>query len=296
MVWKNESQRHSMAKKGIRTGKLKYTTANGKRHEFADDLDFWNREQIKEFEEQFGEIKSVDERGNGEYYIETDSGEYRVFTDYETARQIAIDELVDMWESDSGSFPVDWVVESNIYITDTDKRILANEIADNDVSDLDDDEIFEKAEYYGHSELKEEKENNEEKIGDLEDEIDSVEEKQEKTQSDKRYLFYDDKIDKLKEEIEKLEKKNENLVDQARDNVIHEIYEETKEALDDPIQYFVKEQGLYTKEDLLEQNFIGIDYEGMAKDVLDSDGVGHILASYDGDEDEIGNSYIYRVN
>ena len=54
--------------------------------------------------------------------------------------------------------------------------------------------------------------------------------------------------------------------------------------------------GYYSKEDLLKQNFIGIDYEGMAKDVLEADGVGHILASYDGDEYEIGNAYIYRVN
>lgn len=53
--------------------------------------------------------------------------------------------------------------------------------------------------------------------------------------------------------------------------------------LKDPFQYFVEDEGLYTEEDLMKQNFMYLDVRAAAKDAVDVDGWAHFLSTYDGD-------------
>jgi hypothetical protein len=73
-----------------------------------------------------------------------------------------------------------------------------------------------------------------------------------------------------------------------------------EDGLDNPIQYFVHDQGMYSEEDLLKQSFISIEINEAAEDAINTDGRGHFLGTYSGDEDEVevnGTTYfIYRTN
>jgi hypothetical protein len=56
-----------------------------------------------------------------------------------------------------------------------------------------------------------------------------------------------------------------------------------EQILNDPVGYFVDEQGMYSLEDLAKQNFISIDYDAAAKSAVDMDG----MENYLGEEIEI---------
>ena len=94
------------------------------------------------------------------------------------------------------------------------------------------------------------------------------------------------------------EAESQGLTDSQRDKLSDEI----EEKLNKPVDYFVNEQGTFTIEKLLDQNFIRKDIDKMAEFVVATDGVGHTLASYDGNEkiikDKKGNErvYMYRSN
>jgi len=302
MSWKGESRRHSLARRGVRTViddrmrlPVNRYVARGKPHEFAGELPFWTEEEIREFENEFGEIQSVEVRGEGEYYIVTDEGEYRVFEDHDTAWETAEEELIDMWQSDPGTFPVDWVVEDNIFISDTDRRAIASDESSNlayDLENLEDEEILERAGIDCDDLIDE--------IDDIEVEIEKYEDRladvwsEEGNGSLENYLST--KQDELILKKNELENQMKELVEEAKESLISEEYDRWYEGSADPVDFFVDELGIYTKEELLKAPFIQIDYEGMAETVLNSDGVGHIMASYDGGENEIGGAYIYRVN
>ena len=81
----------------------------------------------------------------------------------------------------------------------------------------------------------------------------------------------------------------DNLVEDLEDNEEKEKarekeYEEIKEALKDPVQYFVDDHGMYSREDLMKQSFIRIDIEKASEDAIRSDGVAHFLDVYDSSE------------
>jgi len=90
----------------------------------------------------------------------------------------------------------------------------------------------------------------------------------------------------------------EGLSEDERDRLSDEI----EEKLESPIDYFVNERGTFTVESLLQQNFIRKDVDKMAEFVVETDGVAHTLASYDGNEkvvkDRKGKErlYMYRAN
>jgi len=67
--------------------------------------------------------------------------------------------------------------------------------------------------------------------------------------------------------------------------------------LDDPVQYFVRDHGIYTVEDLLKTPFVNIDYDKAVEDAINRDGVEHFLSSYDGKSHETDNGqYLVKHN
>jgi len=108
--------------------------------------------------------------------------------------------------------------------------------------------------------------------------------------------------DKLIDQFSEGEDPDEDLVDELREDVSGAISDDIEERLDNPIQYFVDDEGIYNNEQLLEQSFIRTDIEKMSEFVVDTDGVGHTLAGYDGneivvnDKDNKERLYMYRAN
>ncbi len=92
----------------------------------------------------------------------------------------------------------------------------------------------------------------------------------------------------------------DNLIEAAKDRISSDIADRIEEELEDPIRYFVHDQGMYSIEDLLKAPFIYIDIDAAAQDAVDTDGRGHFLSGYDGEENDIdinGTTYfIYRTN
>ena len=85
--------------------------------------------------------------------------------------------------------------------------------------------------------------------------------------------------------------------DEAREALQEKYYDEMYKALEDPINYFVDEQGIYSIEDLMKQSFIRIDVERAAQDAIDTDGVAHFLDHYDGEGVELPSGAIaYGTN
>ena len=91
--------------------------------------------------------------------------------------------------------------------------------------------------------------------------------------------------------------RQEEILHKARAKVQEDIYDEIYEGLADPVHYFVAEQGIFTEEELMKQNFITIDREAAAKDAVAMDGWEHFLAGWDGNYQTLPSGAVYwRVN
>jgi len=99
-----------------------------------------------------------------------------------------------------------------------------------------------------------------------------------------------EEADRRVEDMEDEEVMQEAGIDdpeEAREALQEKYYDEMYKALEDPINYFVDEQGIYTIEDLMKQSFIRIDVDRAAQDAIDTDGVAHFLDGYDNEEVEL---------
>jgi len=147
---------------------------------------------------------------------------------------------------------------------------------------MDDDEIMEHADSDTQSDFEE----RQDKIEDIESEMNKID-----LDAD------DEKLEELQKEVDDLEIEQENTkekaVEEARDNIATDI----EEALEDPIQYFVEEQGIYDVEDLLKQPFISINIDEATDDAVATDGWQHFVASYDGDSIDLpSGTVLARIN
>jgi len=211
-----------------------------------------------------GKIESFREDQSGVWFIEMEQGaEYLVFENEERAESYAKVLVRDQLEDEPDMFTSTWL-EQFMSMTDTDRRIIAGEESDNIVDDLNDDEVIEEAD-------------KQDEFDEIQEEIDTI---TENSESDAQ----------IKENLEELETKQEELVNEAREDLRSDKYDEMYESLADPINYFVDEQGIYTREELMKQSFIHIDIEEATEDAVRTDGWQHFVATYDGDSDEVPNT------
>ena len=87
--------------------------------------------------------------------------------------------------------------------------------------------------------------------------------------------------------------KNEEEYNNAIDEAVNIRLEEYATSLENPIEYFVNETGMFTIEDFMKQNWISIDIGEAAKDAIKTDGWAHFLSKYDGKYETTQNGIVY---
>ena len=208
-------------------------------------------------------------------------------------------------------------VGNNIYITDTDRRIISQEEADNRYDYIDDeDELIKDADLTDEldeletkqsekEDIESEIETAEEEEVELNNELDALNEELDAAETKKEITALKNKIDKKNSEISEKEDEileiesrgNEydgwdfdtaktELADKAREQLKDSYSDEVYNGLEDPIQHFVNEHGIYSEEDLVKQSFIRVDYEQLAKEL----GYDYTEIIHD------GSSYIFNNN
>ncbi len=84
---------------------------------------------------------------DSEFIAEGGNTEYRVFKTYSDAEYAATQYVKDMLDDEPENFSQDWL-SNHLYVSDTDKRIIAGEEADHVVGDMTDEDIIERASEY----------------------------------------------------------------------------------------------------------------------------------------------------
>jgi hypothetical protein len=261
--WKNESARHSLSAKGVKTGHKSHSlfeegikkplnedSEDLKRLEgFADETGF-SVEFLKKFESENGEILKTSETGFGYgFNIETDQGEFMVFENDDEAEKEAVARVLEDLENEPELFVKSWLEgEADMDAVNEELETIFDESNQNYVDDIESEGRSEH-----HNRLREE--------------------------LLKRGLISEEEADDEKFDL-----------DDAKEKMVDEMTEENmKEGIDD----FRSNYGEEEASKILMRH---IDYDEAAKNAVGVDGVAHFLASYDGQEDEIDGHYIYRTN
>ena len=216
----------------------------------------------------YGKIENIREEEAGVWMIETEQdAEFFIFENEDRAEIFAEDRVREDLENEPELFLQSWL-EQFMSMTDTDRRLIAQEESDNFV-----DEVLDDEEHIENSDYKDE-------YDEIQEEIEVYENRFEEGLSNKNEQKLQDKIDALEE------KKGE-LIEKAKEEAREEKYDEIYDALEDPVNYFVDAQGIYTKEDLFKQSFISIDVDEATEDAVRTDGWQHFVATYDGDSIDV---------
>lgn len=224
------------------------------------DLDVNQRAKVEKFVDS--KITKIFEEGfDSKIYEFEDGQEWLIFESFEDAEREARLRVKDDIESEPEIFNQDFL-QQYVMISETDKNLIAREDADSQTEDRDLDELKDEAERFD--------------------------------------IEFEDPEDKLDEDDpdydEKLEEANSVLESKLREEVSDKIAEDILPQLDDPIQFFVEDQGMYSREDLLKASFIQIDEDKASEAAVDEDGVAHFLSTYDGEEVELDGLFMYRRN
>lgn len=192
--------------------------------------------------------------------FEADGTEYNIIENEDEADRIAIEQTKESIENEPELFNKDALGE-HITIDETTRRQIALDDVDSRRSDFEYD--IQKGKY--------------------KDVFDSVDKYKDEYEALQERLDNDEDVEG---EIEALAKK---AIDEWGDEKVDEI----EEALKDPVQYFVHDQGIYTEEELMKQNFISIDADAASKEFVQIDGWAHFLSHYDGNYDTTSSGFVF---
>jgi hypothetical protein len=228
------------------------------KEEIEADTEEWVRTARIELEEELGceiIVTETDDVSSGRCRMKKMAGDssngetnWFVCKDQDTADEYGQEYVQEQIEEGPENFNESFI-QQHISIAEYDRRQIAEEEASNYVDEvLSQEDVIDEA--------------------GMQDEWDDVSNDEDMSDEDK-----DSKHDEILESAkEAVREKKEN-----------EIYEE----LEDPIQYFVTDHGMYSLADLLKSSFIQIDAEAAAEDAISSDGIGHYLDFYDGESIEL---------
>jgi len=168
----------------------------------------------------------------------------------------------------------------DIYITDTDKRIIAGEESDNLVDDMSFDDLMNLA-TDTKSDYEDEKSELEDNIVALQEEIKDLTDLQNSADDDDEYEIIAEQIEEKEIELEDAENSyvdiDSRFEDKAREEARELVYDEIYDRLENDLSSWLEDYG-YTSE-LENVPFLSIDYEKIGDD-LSSD---YLIVEYDGE-------------
>lgn len=169
----------------------------------------------------------------------------------------------------------------DVYITDTDKRILAGEESDAVVYEMDFEDLLNVA-TNTQSEYENEKSELENRLDEINYEIDDLESLKDSTDDDDdEYDYIIEQVEEkelLKEEIENsLQDIDSNFEDRAREEARNIFYDEIYDKLENDLSSWLEEYG-YT-ENLQDISFLSVDYEKIGDEI----GGDYLIIEYDGE-------------
>jgi hypothetical protein len=246
-----------------------------------------NSQEYKDMEEQIDNLESRISEYEDVYniipvhyttdygYFEYGGMEFLVATD-DAADELAYESVKSLIDDDGlGGFN-SWLIESHI---DGEKVVES-------FRDYFDEDVRENPEGYLDDDDRELTRVSERRISEIEDEI-----------SDLQDLLDGVDEDEINEKIEELESEKEYILGD------YDSYEYSETAIDAAVENRLREierDPLNTLKEFGMDVFDYVDIDDLVKEVVDSDGRGHILASYDGSEDSVDYDgdlyYIYRTN
>lgn len=236
---------------------------------------------------------------------------YNYFDSEDDAVAAAEDSVRNMLEDDPSMFNQDWL-RQHIAMSDTDRRLTAGEMADSVVDSMSEAELMEKAGFSDWSDDiawadSEDGAGNPGKVLNGYESVrvaDAVRQGGEwlvsyygidgKGTPDAGTVTEEGLEDKLAEILaDYIEAKTEDLADKARDTVQSDLYDDIYKRLEDPIQYFCHDEGMYSEDELLKQSFIRIDVDSATTEAVSTDGWAHFLSNYDGNYEETKGGRVY---
>lgn len=177
--------------------------------------------------------------------------------------------------------------DSDVYVTDTDKRIIAGEESDNEASDMVFGSLIERADNT-RSEYEREKNSLEEEIAQVQDDIDSLNELKNSSDDGDDFDNISEQIEEKELELSDLEERLEDIdsryEDNARSEVIKILYDEIYDELENNLSSFLDKYGY--ADELENISFLSVDYERIGKElasdflVVEYDGTIYIFSNY----------------
>ena len=172
--------------------------------------------------------------------------------------------------------------ESDVYITDTDKRIIAGEEADALVDDMSFNDLLNVA-VEVKSEYEDEKSELEDKITEIEQEIEDLTELQNSSDDDDdEYETISESIEEKEIELEEIQNELDEIdsrfEDKAREEARELFYDEIHDKLENDLEGWLSDYG-YDTDNLADVSFISVDYEKIG-DELSSD---YLVIEFEGE-------------
>jgi hypothetical protein len=264
----------------------------------------WKVIAKRELEKELGvktKINSYDDQrqgGEDALWLESISGpgsngesEWVIFEDDESAERAALAYVREMLEEEPELFNQEWL-RNYVYISDTDRRILANEEADSFVGDMDVMELLDQLDWKGEIEEVADAVDAAYESGSRGDDLievavdaqkgTSFETNAEWVRSEMSSIDFEEGVDvtEIFDVFAKL------VEEDARDQLLESKYDEVYEALDDPLEYLKDYYGDDTSE-IMKLSFISIDFGKAAESAVNEDGVAHFLDGYDNEVVEL---------
>jgi hypothetical protein len=225
-----------------------------------------SKDVIDKLKEELGNDVIVEDVNDG-YWDKTtkrielsDGSEWSLYKNYDQMEKIAKEQVRQDLEEEPEIFNQDFI-ESHQSIGETDARLFGNDFGNMMVEDRDLDELKEMADQYG--------------------------------------VEYDDPDDI--EDDDKREEAEEKLKEKLIDKVSYERAKEVeKTILRDGLKSFIcDDEGLCSEDEFQEQygKWLHLDVDSAVDDAVDTDGVEHFIARYDGSSHELKNGqYLVRDN
>jgi hypothetical protein len=170
---------------------------------------------------------------------------------------------------------------SDVYITDTDKRIIAGEEADSKVDVMRFEDFMDVA-LNTQSEYEVEKTELEDKISEIQSEIDDLTDLQSSVDDDDEYETIAEQIEEKEVELDDVQNELDNIdsrfEDEAKEEAREIYYDEIYDKLENDLDGWLSEMG-YDTDSLNDISFISIDYEQIGEE-LSAD---YLIIEFDGE-------------